>query len=189
MSNLAWFKYAWVWDKVNPSGFLNARLRPLKSHEDIVVFANGSSTYNPQMVTTPESERRMRRGSHELTGKPQEHKGVYRDGLLKGNGYRGEQSLPISLITITTGGPWVKKYQEHPTQKPVPLYAYLIRTYTHPGAMVLDFCMGSGTTGVACVQTGRNFIGIELDPGYFAIAQKRIEAAQAQPALFAEAAT
>ena len=161
MSNLKAFKYQLVWDKVNRyTGFLDAKRRPLRRHEDLCVFGDG--TYNPQMASgAPYVAKR--------SGKSVESYNAYKvqDGINTGTRY------PHSILSFPAD---VKKEMgKHPTQKPVALMEYLIRTYTNPGDTVLDNCMGSGTTGVACVNTGRSFIGIEKDPAYFAIAKERIE--------------
>jgi len=166
MSNLDWFSHCVVWEKQHPKGFYNARRQPLRSHEDIVVFSDGAPVYHPQGLTTVniKSSRRNKGGS-----------GVY--GSMSDAEYiQAEGNFPRSVWrfdAITHGA-------VHSTQKPIALYEYLIRTYANENDVVLDFVMGSGTTGVACVQTGRSFIGIEIDQGYFSIAKKRIEEAQAQ---------
>jgi site-specific DNA-methyltransferase (adenine-specific) len=174
MSNAEWFRYAWVWTKNLKVGHLNARIRPMVGHEDIVVFASESPNYNFQQ--------RRRMGQAKAGNKRNGTTTVYgsmRDFVLD---RQGEWIMPDTVLQFdcvhSSDG------RDHPTQKPVALYAYLIRTYTNAGDTVLDFCMGSGTTGVACIKTGRNFIGVELDSGYFAIAQRRIEDAAAQPSLF-----
>ena len=170
MSNTKWFKYCIVWNKKIPSGMAYARYQPMRQTEDIAVFYNGKNVYNPQMTkrNTP-----IFRGG----GKINETSGIPKPEHLKGKKYTHKN--PINILTY-------KKVVDakHPTQKPVALMEYLIRTYTNEGDTVLDFTMGSGTTGVACVQTGRNFIGIEIDEGYFKIAEKRIKEAQQQPNLF-----
>jgi len=186
MSNLEWFKYEWVWDKPMPSGFLHSKNAPLKSHENIVVFSGGSvahdgknenrMTYNPQMQPgEPYKKFNNVETKHKWggIGRPSNH-----DYISENDGWR----YPNSVIAFSNGN----YDNNHPTQKPVALYAYLIRTYTNPGDVVLDFCMGSGTTGVACVETGRNFIGSDSDTehGYFEIAKRRIARAELQPVLF-----
>ena len=165
MSNIKNFKYDWVWDKHNTNGFLNAKKRPLKRHENISVFSVGTPAYIPQM---------------EERGKPRQ-KGSY--NKKKGNGdmvygrFNNVSSVnnlyyPTDILSFSNAK---QKGKVHPTQKPVALLEYLIRTYTKEGETVLDFTAGSGSTGVACVNTGRKFIGIELDNGYFDIAKERIE--------------
>jgi len=163
MSNIIDFKYALTWDKlVAPTGHLNAKKMPLRRTEDVLVFYRMNSTYNPQM------------GS----GKPVSHiAGSNRPSGVFGNNKTVEcrdvtTRYPINLIQF-------KKVQTrhgrlHPTQKPTDLCEYLIRTYTNAREVVLDNCMGSGSTGVACINTGRRFIGIEKDEYYFNIARTRI---------------
>lgn len=164
MSNLKGFKYSWVWDKSSSTGFLNAKKQPLRQTEDIAVFGNGK-TYNPVM---------------EVRGKPRK-----KGGYIKGSGtenygdFKNVESVndsyyPTNLLRISNAA---KTGKLHPTQKPLALMEYLIITYSNKGDTVLDNCMGSGTTGVACINAGRNFIGMEMDEGYFNIAKKRIEGA------------
>jgi site-specific DNA-methyltransferase (adenine-specific) len=168
MSNAEMFKYTWTWDKVNRvSGHLNSKKQPLRIVEDVVVFYAAQPTYHPQM--TP--------------GKPYKAKskgaksscyGAQADGVVTVN--NGEY-YPRNIISIpadergTVG-------RVHPTQKPIALMEYMLRTYTNPGDLVLDNCMGSGTTGVACANTGRNFIGMEMSAVYYDIARNRIDTAR-----------
>lgn len=167
MSNPQWFRYSWVWEKQQPTGFLDAKRKPLRAHEDIVVFSSGQSTYNPQ-------------GTIEVSA---ENGRVNKSGSCYGSIKRGDFSQTVGNFPRTVlHFDKVSCGQVHPTQKPLDLLAYLVRTYTNAGDTVLDFTMGSGTTGVACRMEGRNFIGIELDPHYYAIAERRI--ANAQPPLF-----
>ena len=159
MSNAKMFKYQWVWDKKIPSGMSYARFQPMRRHEDVLVFCAGRVPYNPQMSV--------------------------RDKPIKGGGMsKGETTNNQNLVAL-------KKTYElknpttiltfdkirkglHPTQKPVALMEYLIKTYTNEGDTVLDNTMGSGTTGVACMNTRRDFVGIERDPKYYAIACARV---------------
>ena len=167
MSNLEWFRYVWIWEKTRPSGFVHCKIAPLKSTEDILVFGKGVTAYNPQMTSVDlvtEKQRTVK--AHLAVCQSDRIRAFTNNGL----------AYPRTILRF----PNPNYDTEHPTQKPVALYEYLIRTYTDAGDTVLDFTMGSGTTGVACVKTGRNFIGIELDPGYFAIAEKRIAEAQLQ---------
>lgn len=162
-SNKDMFRYRLVWEKTKAGGFLNARRMPLQAHEDISVFYKKLPTYNPQMEE----------------GKPYIKKSVTNeDGGCYGKFDR------VGTININNGTRFprsVLKFSNdnhnsiHKTQKPVDLLEYLIRTYTNEGETVLDNCMGSGSTGVACVNTGRNFIGMELDDKYFDMAKTRIE--------------
>ena len=169
MSNLAWFRYCWVWDKRLPIGFLDANRKPLKRHEDICVFSANGHTYNPQKTAGAPYHKSKRALTHSY--------GAY--VCLESHNESGDR-FPTSIIDISNAD---RNKDGHPTQKPVALYTYLLRTYTNPGDVVLDICMGSGTTGVAAVTEGRSFIGYELREDYFAIAQRRIADAQAQPAL------
>lgn len=169
MSNPQWFRVEWIWKKPMGTNYLNANRDPMKAHENIVVFSDGYPTYTPQ----------------KSNGKP------YRSTSGSVGDFIRDKTVG-GWVTSSNGSRYPMTVQDfnqasntvHPTQKPVALLEYLIKTYTHPGNTVLDFTMGSGTTGVACVQTGRNFIGIELDSDYFAIAERRI--AQAQPPLFVD---
>ena len=157
-SNIKNFKYCWTWYKKQCSGFLNAKKQPLRNCEDIAVFYKKQCTYNPI----------MRKGKPQLKntgGKSSNYnKFTYQPHISEN--YYLTTLLEISLPRFKNG---------HPTQKPVPLLEYLIKTYTNEGELVLDNCMGSGSTGIACMNTNRNFIGIELDEKYFEIAKKRIE--------------
>lgn len=169
MSNPEMFRYEWVWNKVAPSGGLSSKTQPLKSHENILVFSKNGATYNPIFYKGVKWNRAGTRKHQGFTGKNE----VYANAISDTT----DMKYPKTIIEISNAD---KTNSVHPTQKPVALYEYLIRTYTNEGDTVLDICAGSGTTGVACVQTGRNFIGIEIDPTYFAIAEKRIKDAQQQ---------
>jgi site-specific DNA-methyltransferase (adenine-specific) len=158
-SNIGGFRYQFIWEKERPSNPQLAKKQPLKMHEDILVFYEKFKTYNPQgVVEIPESERRVqnpeRNSLGHCTRKPY---------------IQTQTNYPRSILKFPS------ERGLHPTQKPVALMEYLIRTYSNPGDTVLDNCMGSGTTGVACVKTNRDFIGIEKDEGYFQIANKRID--------------
>ena len=165
-SNLNMFKYDWVWDKVNPFGFLDCKFRPLKSHENISVFSKGGCSngskipmkYNPQGVVWETKKKQNKLKSELLHSNPNNA-----EYISQGSNY------PKTIIEFKKDGNGF-----HPTQKPVALLEYLIKTYTNEGETVLDNCMGSGSTGVACINTNRNFIGIELDKKYFEIAKRRI---------------
>lgn len=168
-SNLKMFKYCWVWEKSKASNFLQAGYMPLKAHEDVVVFCGGNKpTYNPQMTDgKPYSgeKRAGKKGSNsEVVNKVPNPK--FRNGSADG------KRKPRTVQYFKT--PESEGKTQHPTQKPVALMEYLIKTYTNEGETVLDFTMGSGTTGVACKNLNRNFVGIELDEGYFKIAEERI---------------
>ena len=164
-SNLKRYAYSWSWDKKFGANFAQAKRQPLKTHEDICVFSHDGKmpAYNPQMITR---EKPIKLGSN---------KGMTAAiPLVTNSSYDGkvyDEKYPDSQLHFSCR----EDRGMHPTQKPVSLIEYLIRTYTHEGMTVLDNCMGSGTTGAACVNTGRNFIGIEMDADYFQIAKDRIE--------------
>lgn len=162
MSNVKNFKYQWVWEKTQAVGHLNAWRQPMRKHEDICVFYRKQPTYNPQITDKPKENIRPQTGRTKTTSNYGEH-GL---DVFK---CPSDKSMPSSILKFSNA-----QKTEHPTQKPVALMEYLIKTYTNEGDIVLDNCMGSGTTGVACINTGRRFIGIEKDDKYFEIAKKRI---------------
>jgi len=164
-SNLEWFKYAWVWDKVKPSGFQVAKFRPMMRQEDVCVFSRNGHVYNPQKTQRdkPKTSTAYSKSGSNPVGQLDYTMRTYSD------------KYPQSIIVASNAN---QSDKVHPTQKPVALLEYLVRTYTNPGDVVLDNTMGSGTTGVACVQTGRRCVGIEKDAGYFEIAKRRVETAQ-----------
>ena len=174
MSNPKMFKYEWVWDKKTATGGALAHLRPMKSHENICVFCKTVSIYNRQWEDFSQDEiKKMRK--HDFICKNSETIGI---GCNISTGwFDGKRKNPKSVIRINGVTPvsMEKKQGKHPTQKPVALMEYLIKTYTQEGETVLDFTMGSGTTGLACKNLNRNFIGIELDETYFNIAKQRID--------------
>lgn len=165
-SNTDMFKYTWVWEKNIGRGWLKAKVQPMRNVEDICVFYRKQCVYNPQMTE----------------GKPYSHAG---GGVSVLNCYGSRKQVKAPIENKGTRYPKQvlrfstvpQKQVVHPTQKPVELLTYLIETYSKPGAVVLDNCMGSGSTGVACVQTQRRFIGIELDKNYFESAKAWIEQA------------
>ena len=167
-SNRNMWRYNIIWEKTQPTGFLNAKKMPLRSHEDICVFYKHPPTYNPQK--TYGHTRKVSTANQKLNCKKTTNYGEH--GLTA---YDSTERYPRSVITFSKD---VQKSALHPTQKPVALLEYLVNTFTNPGETVLDNCMGSGSTGVACKRTGRSFIGIELDDGYFDIAKRRIEEGQ-----------
>ncbi len=168
MSNPKMFRHEWIWIKNRGSNFANTVREPMKEHEHILVFSKGKWTYNKQMQErTGGGLSRVQYSFENCTASSSN----YRE-FNKPNRNQGELRVPSS---------WQKFNVEvglHPTQKPVPLLEYLIKTYTNEGEVVLDNCMGSGSTGVACINTNRIFIGMELDPHYFEIAGKRIKEAR-----------
>ena len=165
MSNPKMFKYDWVWNKRMATGFLDAKKRPLKVHENILVFYEKLPKYNPIFTN----------GKPYTRPEPTKLFNGYRQDLLKvaTTNVSGKR-YPKTIIDISNAN---QRGKVHPTQKPVALLEYLIKTYTNEGETVLDFTMGSGSTGVAAKNLNRNFIGIELDEEYFEIAKKRIEEA------------
>jgi len=162
-SNMKRFKYCWVWEKEQGANFQLAKKQPLKCHEDVCVYYGARPTYKPQGLVDCDIKK-----SNKGKGGNLRH--------CSSEGKRGEYTQRKSGYPKT-----VQKFNRerglHPTQKPVPLMEYLIKTYTNEGEVVLDFTMGSGTTGVACVNTDREFIGIEMDADYFEIAKNRINEA------------
>jgi site-specific DNA-methyltransferase (adenine-specific) len=171
MSKPDWFKYEWIWEKTKTTGFLNAKKQPLRNHEQVLVFYRKQPIYNPQGVK--ECNIQCDRGSEE------------------GVGTNYNTANPVYTQTQTGYPRSVQKFASegktvHPTQKPLSLVDYLVRTYTISGETVLDNCMGSGTTGVACANNGRKFIGIEQDAKYFQIAKSRIDEALAEYEFFGE---
>lgn len=170
------YRYSLVWDKCQKTGFLNAKRMPLRQHEDLAVFYKKPPIYNPQMRKCAPHERNHSKGNINK----QYGNGCYGKFNTVEN-TRTLEKYPTSIISI----PKEHKVGEfyHPTQKPVALLEWLIKTYTSPGETVLDNCMGSGSTGVAAVNTGRNFIGIELDENYFQVAKERINEVYVQQCL------
>lgn len=166
-SNPKMWRYNLIWHKTTPTGFLNANRMPLRAHEDIVVFYKSLPTYIPQKTTG--HERKVSKAEHKINSKKTDDYGEH--GLTT---YDSTERYPTSVLTFSTDK---QKVALHPTQKPVALLEWLIKTYTNENEIVLDNCMGSGSTGVAALNTNRNFIGIELEEGYFEIAQNRIEEA------------
>lgn len=191
MSNLSMFKYEWIWEKQKASNFMSTKYQPLKYHENIIVFSKNTHNYYPQkykvleikeienmthkelkkMFETRDYDRygnidRRKTINNPITNKEHIGNNIKRIRNID-DGYRNPKSVLKINKEINTNF--------HPTQKPVELLEYLIKTYTNEGDLVLDNCMGSGSTGVACKNTNRNFIGIELDENYFKIAKERIE--------------
>ncbi len=160
-SNLKLLKYEWIWQKPQGTGHLNAKIMPLKNHENILVFYKNLPKYNPQMINS--KKRIIKRNGKQSTCT---NYGTHIE--IKISEYF--EKYPISIIQFNRD-----KEKMHPTQKPVALFEYLIKTYTNEGDIVLDNCMGSGTTAIACMNTNRNYIGFELDKGYYDIILERIK--------------
>ena len=177
MSNPKMFRHAWVWNKSVGSNLFQAKIAPLKVHEDVLVFSIATVGYIPQM--TPK-DKPQKQGSYKNLSNSSEVTNKKGKQALAGKIYT--ESYPKTILEFKKENR--SKKPLHPTQKPVALFEYLIKTYTNEGEVVLDNTMGSGTTGVACVNTNRNFIGMELDDKYFEIAKERIEKAIAEKANF-----
>ena len=166
-SNLSQFRQIQVWDKKMPTGHLNAKKKILSRHEDIVMFSPskfGHFTYNPIKTKGRMRNKTPKRKADDYDGR------AYGKVKHRGDNYNDEY-YPTSIVEVSNAN---QRNKQHPTQKPVALMEYLIKTYTNEGETVLDFTMGSGTTGVAAKNLNRKFIGIELDKEYFKIAEKRI---------------
>jgi len=160
-SNLEWLKYEWIWQKDQGTGHLNAKKMPLKNHENILVFYKNVPTYNPQMIG--EEIRKVKRSGNQLKTT---NYGTFIE--LSESEYKGRYPTTIQKFGRD-------KEKLHPTQKPIELFSYLINTYTNKEEIVLDNCIGSGTTAIACLNTNRQYIGIEKDNKYYELANKRIE--------------
>ena len=171
MSNIKNYRYDWYWNKNKPSGALTAKKQPMKAVETISVFYKNLPTYNPQMIERTEEELKKLSKKSIYTI---ETNIDYRKWGKSDNRNDNKLKYPKNILTHKTVFNRSKEKTPHPTQKPVALLEYLIKTYTNEGDIVLDNCMGSGSTGVACVNTNRDFIGIELDKDYFNIAKQRI---------------
>ena len=161
-SNLKNFKYNWIWQKNKVTGFLNAKKQPLNDNETISVFYKKQCTYNPQMTV---AEKTYKRGMAKRS--KSDCYGEEKDFVQVDTGLRYPKRIQYFNNNYT-------REQLHPTQKPVELLEYLIKTYTNEDDVVLDNCMGSGSTGVACINTNRRFIGMEIEEKYFEIAKDRI---------------
>ena len=164
-SNLKLYRYDWIWEKTKATGFQNSKIQPMRKYENLSVFYKHKPTYNPQGLIKKEN----------ITSN-------VRSGNIKNehsfNTYKGKKPVaeytnyPVNIVKFKNAS---GKGHLHPTMKPLSLIEYMIRTYTNEGDMVLDNTMGSGTTGVACIKTNRNFIGMELDETYYNLAKKRVE--------------
>lgn len=177
ISNKKIWRYNWIWDKKLKTGFLNAKKMPLRQHEDICVFYKHLSIYNPQMHI---GNRLHGKGNaYKIKANKNSNYGEYGNGSDSRKG--SIDKFPSSIISICKDHPSISV---HPTQKPVALLEYLIKTYTNEDMIVLDNCMGSGSTMVACIKTNRKGIGIEIDENYYQIACKRVEDALREPTLF-----
>lgn len=165
-SNINMLRYEWIWEKTTATGHYNAGKMPMKAHENILVFYKKSPTYNPQKTT---GHRPI--NSYTKYLRTQNNTEIYNKATKEMSGGGNTDRYPRSVQLFSTDK---QKSKLHPTQKPIGLCEYLIRTYTNPGEVVLDNCMGSGTTPAACINTGRKFIGIEKDVNAFNIAANRV---------------
>ena len=182
ISNIKNYKYDWEWIKNNSGNILCAKYMPLKVVENICVFSNGKCNYNPQMIerTKEEEDKFINKNSKRRTDydckKNDKVLGLSTNNFI--NKANTKYKYPTNLLSFNArANECNNRVRVHPTQKPVDLMEYLIKTYTNENETVLDFTMGSGSTGVACMNTNRKFIGIELDNNYFNIAKQRIEEA------------
>jgi len=173
-SNLKLFRYEWIWEKTSATGHLNARIALMKAHENILVFYKKKPTYNPIKTR---GERKVSSAS----SKEKSNNSTNYGRVNKYTDYDSVERFPRSVLKFPTDK---QKEHYHPTQKPIELIKYMIKTYTNEGDVVLDNCMGSGTTPVGCIQTNRKYIGIEKDNDYFNIASDRINKAYGNVGLF-----
>ena len=187
VSNLKHLRYEIIWQKTAPTGFLNAKKMPMKAHENILVFYKKLPIYNPQMtqghprkVTSNSSRQKSVERQRIKAAVSATNYNSYGESL---EGYDSTERYPLSVQVFAKDQ---QKENYHPTQKPVALLEWLIKTYTNEGDLVLDNCMGSGSTGVACVDTNRDFIGFELNEQYFEIAKERINKAVEKKAVRTE---
>jgi len=182
ISNLEWFKYEFIWKKSRTTGFFTANYRPMKCTEDILVFSEGGAaaasakskrgnmTYNPQGLI---EKRVKKKNSRKRLGKILGQESfVGKNNKMLGNSEYEQKwtNYPTEILEFA-----IESTTDHPTQKPVPLMEYLIKTYSNEGETVLDNVMGSGTTGIAALNTGRNFIGMEMNEKFFNLSKERVE--------------
>lgn len=174
LSNIKWYKYDWIWDKVKGGGFLNAKRQPIRNHELISIFYNKQCTYNPQKTFGHERKKTFKSRNHQTE--------VY-GRMNRDCNYDSTERYPRSIQVFKTD---TQNSSLHPNQKPVKLMEYLVRTYTNEGEIVLDNCIGSGTTAIACINSHRHFIGFEKLEKYYTAACKRISDAIREPRLTLE---
>jgi len=176
MSNPKLFKYEWIWRKNTGTGFATAKYQPLRYHESVLVFSKSKTNYNP-IPTERFSEASKKMCKNPVRGGGKKTSSHISMEIVKVQ-YDSETKNPESVLEFKSV-PNAGGHKLHPTQKPVELFEYLIKTYTNEGDLVLDNCMGSGTTAIACINTNRNYIGFELDKHYCDIANERIRKALA----------
>jgi site-specific DNA-methyltransferase (adenine-specific) len=178
ISNRQWFKYCWIWEKSQPGDCMNAKNKPMKAHEDIIIFSSGTTANRSEkrMVYNPQGLLPSGRKRTDGDNNPGKNGNSFRPFRSSHHPYTQEwTNYPTSVLHFDN-----ERGVDHPTQKPVALFEYLIKTYTNEGDLVLDNCIGSGTTAVAAKRTGRHFIGIELSEEYCEIARKRVAAVPAR---------
>lgn len=180
-SNINNYKYDWIWEKNVPTGTMLAKRQPMRKFETVSVFYENQCLYNRQMIKRTAEDFKKSYRKNDSTKGVSDH---YTSGKVRQSRDRQWYKPPINILRFSSDKK--RNGKGHPTQKPVALMEYLIKTYTNEGETVLDFTMGSGTTGVACVNTKRKFIGIEKDGKYFSIAQERINNAEGKPNNFAK---
>lgn len=177
MSNIKNYKHEWYWNKNSSGNILRAKYMPLKLIENICIFSNGKCPYNPQMIERTEKEEKefiKKKGKDYISKKSDMFTGIKSGAFFHTSDPK--YKYPVNLLNFNARSKECNnRIRVHPTQKPVDLLEYLVKTYTNENDLVLDFTMGSGSTGVACLNTNRKFIGIELDEKYFNIAKDRIE--------------
>lgn len=171
-SNLDWFKYELIWEKNIPSGFFNAKKQQMKIHENISIFSNGTPTYNPQMVLRSDEEYKKTLRINDSECFNADVYGGGRKKLIRKSAEEQKYKYPFTICKYDIDRSY--GYDKHPTKKPLALMEYLVKTYTNEGDMVLDNTMGSGTTGLACLKTNRQFIGIEKEKQYYDVAVRRL---------------
>ena len=178
LSNIQNYRYDWIWHKNYSGGFVTAKKMPMKYHEIISIFYKKQPTYNPQFQEYSETtKKRFKEGeTHKGKSPNRIHEGL----VPKHHPISFKRGKYPESVQYFKGVNTANNERLHPTQKPVKLLEYLIKTSTNEDSLVLDFTMGSGSTGVACMETNRNFIGIELDKEYYEIAEQRINEAKAQ---------
>lgn len=172
LSNLKDYKYDWFWEKDKGTGFLNAKRQPLRKIENIHVFYKKQCTYNPQFIEKDKKNIRP-------TKKKSTQTGIYgQQGEITKREIPDNMGYPVNIVKFNSDTSGMKDRALHPTQKPLKLLEYLVKTYTNQGDLVLDNCMGSGSTAIACINTDRNWIGIEKDEKYYKLAKERIRNAK-----------
>ena len=171
-NDLKGYKHEWIWNKESAGNFIQAKNHPLRVHENVLVFSNGKVNYYPIMTDAdPKNVRPLgvKKQKTNFMGK------VSAGEFKAAKNYNPKKRYPKTILTYNARAKECNNVNRvHPTQKPVDLFEYLIKTYTNEGETVLDNCMGSGTTAIACMNTNRNYIGFELDEDYYELASKRI---------------